>query len=189
MSEVQVENKTGIFKIAVNLAVTCLISGAILAGAYYLTHPIAVEKAKMLRDLSMKSLVPDAETFVQVEGDEDMYQAKTGEQVVAYVVSVEPKGYGGAIRMLVAVTPDGAVIDYSISSMNETPGLGSKAGEEPFKSQFAGKTSGDLIVTKDTDDTSKVQAITGATISSRAVTKGVKEAVDAVTALEGGNGQ
>jgi electron transport complex protein RnfG len=186
MPEMHAEKKSGIFRIAINLAITCLIAGVILAAAYFITHPIAVEKAKMLKDLSMQALVPEADTFSPVEGHEDMYEATSNGTVRAYVVSAESKGYGGTISMLVAVTPDGKIIDFNIQTSNETPGLGSKAAEPDFKNQFPGKTSEALIVTKDQANTENIQAMTGATITSKAVTKGVKEAVDMVIAYTGG---
>jgi electron transport complex protein RnfG len=184
--EAATEKKSGIFRIAINLTLTCLICGAILAVAYYLTHPIAVEKAKELETMSMQALVPDAETFAAVDGHEEMFAAESGGKTIAYVVTEAPKGYGGAIKMLVAVTADGKVINFSITGSNETPGLGSKASEPPFKDQFPGKTSDQLVVTKDASKKDEIQAMTGATISSKAVTKGVKDAVDAVAAYVGG---
>lgn len=189
MSDAQEGKKTSILKITINLAVTCLISGLILACAYYITHPIAVEKAKMLEQMSMKELVPTAETFTAVNGHSGMYQAKSAGKVVAYVMSEAPKGYGGAIDMLVAVSSDGKVLNFSITSSNETPGLGSKASDAPFKNQFSGKTAADLVVTKDVSKKNNIQAMTGATITSKAVTKGVKEAVSAVADYTGGKKQ
>lgn len=188
MSEVHAhaDKNTSIFKITVNLAVTCLVSGAILAAAYFITHDTAVLKEKELETKSKQALVSSATTFTAVEGEEAMTEAKGADgKTVAYIVQVEPKGYGGAIKMLVAVTPDQKVYNFKILSANETPGLGTKAAESPFKDQFPGKTSEQLVVTKDASEKTKIQAITGATITSRAVTKGVKDAVDQVAAYLG----
>jgi len=183
MSELTINHDTkssGIFKIALNLTVTCLVSGAIIAGVYYLTHPIAVQKEQELEIQSMKELVPEAATTEEVTGEEGLTAALDEDgSVIAYIVEVEPKGYGGAIDMLVAVTPDGAVSNFEIVSADETPGLGTKAAESPFKDQFSGKTSEELQLTKDSSE-GTVEAITGATITSRAVTKGMKQAVDRV---------
>lgn len=181
-----VEKQYSVAQIALNLAFTCVISGMILAATYYFTHPIALQKAEELSALTMKELVADADSFEAVDGHEDWYTAEKDGSVVAYIVPAESKGYGGAIKMLVAVSTDGAVIDYSITSANETPGLGSKAAEDDFRSQFFGKTSDALTVVKDATNTENIQAITGATISSKAVTKGIKEAVDEVVEYMGG---
>jgi len=87
---------------------------------------------------------------------------------IALEVSGE-KGYGGKIEVLMAVSPKGKVFDYCILSHNETPGLGSKIEEKSFRKQFKGK---DLknYKWKVKQDKGDVDAITGATISSRAIT-------------------
>ena len=69
---------------------------------------------------------------------------------------------------------------------NETPGLGDNASKPKFRDQFKGKKIDSLEVTKEHSDTKHIQAMTGATISSRAVTRGVKEAVEKAAKL-GGN--
>ena len=79
------------------------------------------------------------------------------------------------------MTPDAHVIDYKILAHNETPGLGDNASKEPFRAKLRGKGADHLEVTKDKNNTEDVQAMTGATISSRAVTRGVKSAVTAVS--------
>lgn len=69
-------------------------------------------------------------------------------------------------------------MDYTVLEANETPGLGDKGAKSPFKDQFKGKKIAGLEVTKDRSAKDKIQALTGATISSRAFTLGVKEAVE-----------
>jgi len=103
-------------------------------------------------------------------------------------VPAESKGYGGKIKMLVAVTADSKVIDFSILEHNETPGLGDNAQKPEFRQMFAGKGADKLEVTKDPANKENIQAMTGATISSRAVTKGVREAVEAVAAYKAEGG-
>lgn len=186
MSAEHVEKKYSIFQIAMNLTAACFISGAIIAGTYYVTAPIAAQKAIELKNDSMKSLVKDAEGFKPVDGKKDWYVAEKGGQPIAYIIPSESKGYGGAIKMLVAVTKDGKVIDYSITAHNETPGLGDNAAKPKFRDQFNDKTAEKLEVTKNPSETDKIQAMTGATISSRAVTKGVKEAVEQYNEFAGG---
>jgi electron transport complex protein RnfG len=180
MSAEHHDSNSSILKIALNLTATCLISGVIIAGTYFATAPIAAKKAVEIKQKTMQTLVPQADSFKEVEGKEGWYAAEKGGATVAYVVPGEAKGYGGAIQMLVAVSADGKVIDYSVTKHNETPGLGDKAARSPFKDQFKGKTADLLEVTKDPSKTENIQALTGATISSRAFTKAVKQAVDEV---------
>ncbi|MBP2644690.1 MAG: electron transport complex, RnfABCDGE type, subunit [Firmicutes bacterium] len=179
------EKDSSMLKVAMNLAITCFIAGAIIAGTYSFTEPMAVQQRVKLKNDAMKELVKDADSFQAIEGRTDWYKAIKGGKVVAYVVPAESKGYGGAIKMLAAVTPDAKPIDYKILSHNETPGLGDKASEPKFRNQFAGKSVEDLVVVKTPTD-NNIQALTGATITSRAVTKGIKEAVEAVAEYTAG---
>lgn len=185
-AEQHVEKNYSIFQIAMNLAAACLVSGIIIAAVYFVTAPVAAKKAVIVKNQAMKALVKDADTFKPIQGKTDWYEAQKGGKTIAYVVPSESKGFGGAIKFLVSVTPDGKVIDFNILSHNETPGLGDNAQKESFRSKLWGKKAEDLEVTKDPANTKNVQAMTGATISSRAVTKGVREAVEQVVKYAGG---
>ena len=176
------EQNDSIFKIGINLTVACLLASAVISGTYALTAPVAA-KAKIDTDnKARKELVADAQDFKEVDGKEGWFAALKDGKVIAYVVPAESKGYGGAINMLAAVSVEGKVIDYAILKFNETPGLGDKADKPAFRQRFAGKTAHDLEVVKVPSD-KNIQALTGATITSRAVTKGIKEAVEEVTAF------
>lgn len=174
------EKQYSVFEIAMNLFMACLISGVILAGTYYVTAPIAVQKAEEMKTEAMKALVKEADTFKPVEGKKEWFEAQKGGETVAFVVPGESKGFGGEIKMLVAVTKDGKVLDYDILKHNETPGLGDNANVDPFKSFVRGKDVEHLQVTKDPSQTELIQSMTGATISSKAVVKGIREAVEEV---------
>lgn len=180
------ENEHGIFRIASNLAGACLISGLVIGAVWYVTAPVAAEKAEAMKQESMRSLVADAESFEEIEGEAGCFAARQGGKTVAYIVPAESKGYGGRIKLLVAVTAEGQVIDFSILEHNETPGLGDNAKKPEFRQQFAGKRADKLEVTKDKANTENIQAMTGATISSRAVTLGVKQAAEKAAALAKG---
>lgn len=176
---------SNIFKIALNLILTCLVSGCIIGAVFFITGPTAAAKAEQMKQESMKALVPEAEAFKEVQGKKDTFLAQKGGQTIAYVIPSEPKGYGGPIKMLVAVQTDGTILDYTILEANETPGLGDNAAKPPFRGQFKGKKLENLEVTKSPSDTKHIQAMTGATISSRAVTLGVKTAVEEATQMGG----
>ena len=186
MNEEHKEKEYSIFQIAFNLAIACIISGAIIALTYYKTAATAVQKSEELLNQSMKSLVTDAESFKAIDGKTGWYSAVKGGKVIAYVVPTETKGYGGTIKLLTAITPEGKIIDYNIISHNETPGLGDNASKDKFRKQFNGKDINGLSVVKDPSDKEHIQAMTGATISSKAVTKGEKEAVELVTEYKEG---
>ena len=101
--------------------------------------------------------------------------AKSGGNVVGSVIEVTPSGFGGAIDMVVGVDLNGNVTGVSIISMSETSGLGDNAKKPAFREQFKGQ-SGTLAVSK---DGGAIDALTGATITSRAVTRGVNTAIAA----------
>lgn len=186
MTDIDVKKKQSSFKVAVNLIIACLISGFIIGIVYFITAPIAAEKGEMLKQEAMKDLVKNAENFKEVPEKAQWFAAEKDGKVIAYVVPGQSKGYGGVITMLIAVTLDGKVIDYSILTSNETPGLGDNAAKEPFRSQLKGKSADALSVVKDPFNKENVQAMTGATISSKAVTLAVKNAAEEVVQFTGG---
>ncbi len=168
----------------VNLTATLLIISAVVAGLLGLTNGVTAEKISAINQektaASMEQVLP-ADSYTPVECDLEgvaaAYQA--GDQ--GYVIEVTPSGFGGTIDMVVGVKADGTVAGVEIISMSETSGLGANASKDSFRSQFVGK-SGDLAVTKDGGD---IDALTGATITSRAVTQGVNTALQAAAALMG----
>ncbi len=175
------DENSSIFKIGINLTIACLLSGLIIAGVYSVTAPVAAKERVNLKNKAMKELVADATEFKPIEGKTEWYAAMKDGKLVAYVVPAESKGYGGAIKMVAAVSPDGKAMDYKILVHNETPGLGDKAGDSKFRKQFTGKDAQAMEVVKVPTD-KNIQALTGATITSRAVTKGIREAVEEVAA-------
>lgn len=114
------------------------------------------------------------------------YKAANG---AGYVFTTAYKGYGGAVEVMTGISSDGTVAGIKITDHNETPGLGAKsAGSDNFgiswRGQYAGRTADtQLKVAKDGGD---IDAIPGATITSRAVTGAVDIAFDLYNAIAGG---
>lgn len=104
---------------------------------------------------------------------------KSGGALTGYCVFVEQKGFGGTISLIVGTDPSGVAIGVKILNMSETPGLGSKTNDADYLSQYIGKTS-DITLGDNID------AIAGATISSKAVYNAVKAALTAVENLPEG---
>lgn len=169
------DNNNSILKIALNLTFACIISGIIIGLVYYFTADIAKQKKIELQNLALQSIVEGADKYTPIPGKPGCYTATKGDQLIAYIIPAESKGYAGAVKLLVAVGPDNKIIKYSIIESKETPGLGDKAAQPQFADQFTGKTGADMKVNK---DGGPIQAISGATITSRAVTQAVKNAVD-----------
>jgi len=112
---------------------------------------------------------------------------KNMKKVNLYKTTIPHEVYGrcgGAVVMMVAIDGNMKVRGIEILSHGETAGLGAKITEDKFKSQFPGKDAEGLSVVKNpTTNPNEFEAVTGATISSRAVEDGVKQACDMVTEL------
>ncbi len=131
---------------------------------------------------------PNDEMFMLPTGEGDsleVYPAKKGEEVVGYAVrSYTNNGFSGYIGFMVGFTPDGAIYNINVLEHKETPGLGTKmvpegTPEKPeFKDQFKGKNPAEFAL-KVMKDGGPVDAITAATISSRAFCDGVQRAYNA----------
>lgn len=162
------------------LALTLLVISAVVSGLLGLTNYVTADKIAAINAdktaASMEEVLP-AEQYTKLDypatgsqtGVAAVYQADDK----GYVVEVTPSGFGGTIDMVVGVDMTGAVTGVSIISMSETSGLGANASKDSFRSQFVGK-SGTLAVSKDGGE---IDALTGATITSRAVTSGVNTAL------------
>ena len=110
------------------------------------------------------------------------YKMTKDGQDAGYCVEVAPSGFGGGVDTMVGISADGVVTGISvISASSETPGLGANCMNEEFQSQYKDQPAdGTLAVTK---DGGSIVSITGATITSRAVTEGVNAAVAFIAEL------
>lgn len=107
--------------------------------------------------------------------------AKT--QIAGYAVpGLTAKGYGGNIRLMVGLNPDRTVISYQVLAAAETPGLGSNLTTPAFISRFKDQPAASVKVTK---DGGKIEALTSATITSRAVCDAVADAAQRIDRIEG----
>jgi len=175
------------------LFLTGLIITAILAVVYGITNPIITDSKAREQADSLRRALPAADAF-DAARDAGMlaadgftvpdtvatvFRGTTGGKFAGYAVVVEPKGYGGKMNLIAGIDADGAVVSVLLVSQNETPGLGSRAAEPAFLGQFAGllTTDGPAVVKKASDRKGDIQALTGATVTSRAVTRGVADAL------------
>jgi len=161
------------FKITLNLTVAALLAGIIIGTVFYFTAPIAEIQRIKQKEQSMKELVPDAASFIEIEGKHEWFKAEKDGKVIAYLILTHQKGFDGHIKLFVAVTPENKVIGYKVLSHRETPGLGDQAFKPKFAGQFTGKGVENMELVKIQEE-GKILAITGATITSRAVTTAVK---------------
>ena len=181
-----------IIKDALILFLITVIAGLGLGAVYGITKA-PIEKANYnIQQNAYRTVFPDADAFNDMDGFDSEKATEAAAAagyaiencVVAvdasgaelgYVISVtDPNSYGGDVTLSIGVTNDGTLNGYSITTINDTAGLGMKAKEDSFSSQFAGKQVESFEVTK-TGATSdnQIDAISGATITSSAVTSAV----------------
>jgi electron transport complex protein RnfG len=202
-----------IIKDAMVLFIITLISGVALGFVYEITLP-KIEAAKLAAKTEAYQVVfPEAKEFVAddtltqqaskaaetalipngLDGitiDEALSAMDASGKKIGYVMLVSTqKGYGGTITLSLGYTLDGTITGMEILTINETAGMGAKAAQPEFKSQFAGKKVEQFEVTKTgaTAD-NQIDAISGATITSKAVTNAVNAGIRFITdVVEAGN--
>ena len=174
------------------LGATCLLCSAVLGGAYALTKEPIDKVAVARTNKAIGQVLPAFENTTYESVDVDgktfhYYKATQGGETVGYAVESTVAGFGGPLSLMVGVTPDGVVYNTSVLSHAETPGLGAKCNTDAkFMAQWEGfdPSAKILSVKKDGGD---VDAITASTITSRAYTQAVQNAVNAVSAILGGS--
>jgi len=132
---------------------------------------LAAQEAEVQEMLA--ALFPTLETY-QFEETSGLYTILAEGAVIGQARMLQAGGYGGAIDILVGLQPDGKLRGIRIISQQETPGLGAKISEPTFLDQFVGLSASEVELSK---DGGAIDAITGATISSRAVADEVRDAI------------
>lgn len=177
---------------AVSLFLICVVVTALLALTNAVTAPKIDALAVETQEASKKQVLSSAASFSeekQVEKDGVSYTYYDGltsdGSVMGYVFVTSAKGYGGDISVMVGVLGDGTVAGVNILSINETAGLGMNAKNQSFLDQFLGK-SGEIGVAKNNPSDTEIQALTGATITSRAMATAVNTALSLYAEIGGG---
>lgn len=179
--------------LALVLFLITFITALLLGFINQVTAPQIAKNNEATRAAAMEELIPGAE-FTAAEVTEvpapdketpaiqNIYQAQKDGETVGYCMEVLPSGFGGQLTVVVGVNMDGTIAGAKVTKHAETPGLGAKAQADPtWIPQFEGKAAdGALAVTKDGGD---IVPITGATITSRAVTLAVNTAAKHVQGL------
>lgn len=163
----------------------CAIAALALGITNNITTPIIEERNIQANNALRQEVLSDAQEFKLIEDRSndivsEVYEGLKNNQIVGYTIKSLPKGYGGTIEVMVGISIEGNITGVKIGNNSETPGLGSKATEAFFRNQFNNKNiSTPLTVVKgSTSDESNIVAISGATITSNAVTTGVNAAMD-----------
>lgn len=195
-----------ILKDAFALLMITLVAGILLGFVYSITKEPIAQQEQMTKERSCQEVFADAATFENDTDDLEAaaaamkaagYEVQTLSEILVakddsgstlgYVLSlVDPEGYGGDISFMMGIRLDGTLNGISILSIGETAGLGMNADTDAFKSQFANKKVEKFTFTKtgSTSD-SEIDALSGATITTTAMTNGVNAGLAAFSSLGG----
>ncbi len=172
-----------ITKLTFTLFLLCTICTALVAGAHNITKDAIAARAAADVKTAYTQVFPKMGTLSQekIPGGiiQDIKCSKENGKINGYIYTVAPSGYGGDVTVMVGISsPDAKLTGIKVLKQNETPGLGAKSTEPKFMDQFAGKDlKAPLEVSKQATG-NEIQAITAATITSRAVVTGVNAARD-----------
>ncbi len=186
--------KTVILPATVLLTIGIVISFALALTNQITAGRIAQLEEKNQRETMSRLVVAEKYEYAVYKADVassqapfDYYIAKQDSKILAYLFVTAAKGYGGDVSVMTAVEPDGTVKSVAILDVSqETPGLGQNAAKESFYLQYSGKVS-DVSLRKNgaKEENNEVNAVTGATITSTAVTRAVNAALDHYEAVKG----
>ena len=190
------------------LLVITLVAGFLLGLVYDITLEPIAHQEELANAKACQEVFSDATDFTDVQTDMDTLNQNLKEngldyvtvdavmeasddsgQMLGYVLTVtDSEGYGGDIQLSMGVRMDGTLNGISILSISETAGLGMNADTDAFKGQFADKNVEQFTYTKNgASADNEIDAISGATITTNAVTNGVNGGLLTFQYLKGGN--
>lgn len=161
------------------LTVVCLLATLLLAGLNQLTTTVIAKNEEQTANETYTALLPEADGFTRLPCDIDgvtaVMEANNG---TGYVITAQSRGYGGQVPAAVAFSADGTILGVTMMENSETPGLGQKVTEPAFSGQFTGRAAAEFTI----DD---IDAVTGATISSKAAVSAINLAILAYREIGG----
>lgn len=177
--------------LTMRLLLITLCAGLILGAVYQLTKEPIEQQQMLTANASRQQVLPEASEFQQVDlaaliedsSDygiiEELYQGTDASgNVVGYTMAVRTNGYSANLCLTVGIDMQDVVTGVDITSHEETAGLGANATNPEFLGQYVGADGPLTVVKTPTGESGEVQALTGATITSRAVTGAVNLARD-----------
>ena len=179
-----------IVKTALSLFLICAVAAGLVALVNYVTADKIQAIAEAQANEAKSTVLSAAERFEEI-ADTALpdgaagYLGKAADETVGYVFTTSASGYGGKIEVMTGFSPEGLITGVAILSIEETPGLGMNAKRESFLQQFI-DTDGELSVIKNAaPGQNEIQALTSATITSRAMVKAVNAARDCYNIVTG----
>ncbi|MFP4459278.1 MAG: RnfABCDGE type electron transport complex subunit G [Candidatus Zixiibacteriota bacterium] len=167
-----------IMKLGIALMIYGIIAGFALGIINSKTAPVIAEQARAAKEAAIKEVLPQnaaqkTKTFTK-DGEEIEYtigyKSDAKKQPTGYAITAYGNGFSSTLKIMTGLNPDMTINKIKVIEQNETPGLGTHCEDPEFQSQFSGKSALDVAVESDGGN---IDAITGATITSRAVADGI----------------
>lgn len=159
------------------LAFICSVASGLLASVNSLTRPKIINQAQIAERATLVKLFPEAENFEPIKYEQEILYYKIfgkDNKLIGFAFKAQNKGYSSTIETMVGMAPDNKISAIQILSQNETPGLGNRITELSFIDRFTNRNIKELV---------NVEAISGATISSKAVIDAVRIKAEEVKEL------
>jgi len=173
-----------VLKPALTLFITAVLVVAGLSYVYNLTlDPIERQKRKT-QEAAMKEVFPGASQYKEMQTEKtgsvvSVYEALSDKILKGYVVQLSPKGYSGNVDLIVGISlSENKITGMRVMRHTETPGLGALAVKEDFYRRYNNLELAPLSVVRTNPGRHEIQAITSATITTRAITGAVNEAIE-----------
>lgn len=176
-----------LIKNALILFAITLIGTVMLAVAYQVTaEPIRIQQIKQTAEANL-TVMPNVEfealedlDFTEYTKIDSVFAAKKDSEIVGYTFKLKTdEGYNAGLEAIVGISLEGKITGIDIVKSSETPGLGAKADDPEFKNQFIDKQLTELITVKgEASNENEISSIGGATITSRAISDAVNEAIN-----------
>lgn len=173
------------FKLGGILLTITLIAGLLLGFVNNLTKDAIIENSKISKEdlniiLPVAEGIRDTDIEINEEGNvKEVYEAIKGNDIVGYVFKVSGKGFHGPVDFVVAISSDDKISGIRVLAHSETPGLGAKIEEDKFTSRFSAKPATYYLeaIKATPNKDYQVEAISGATVSSKAAVKAVNDVI------------
>jgi len=185
MGENKKSSKHYVMRPAATLFFTAVVTVTLLSVVYTLTlDPIERQKQKT-QEAAMREVLPGVSEYREITSGEKkgsivaVYEGVNNGVPAGYVVQLSPQGYSGNVDLLVGISSlNKKLTGMRVLKHTETPGLGALAVKEAFYKQYEGKELVPLGVVRHFPGEHEINAITSATITSRAITGAVNEAIE-----------
>ena len=162
----------------ITLALIAVAVSLIMSGVNKITSPVIAQNQELALQESLKTVIDGEEFELLDEGEGySVYKAIKGGEEKGLCVVTLGSGYGGEIKILTGIDKDRKVTGVELLNHSETAGLGANAQKPEFKNQYAGKSFGIGVNKKAASDT-EIKALSGATVTSKAVTDCVNKALE-----------